>query len=99
MSKTSSRRLELERNRMICDISMPTVELEASRFFTPRGINYSVRIDSYQGRIFLAVQLIGNIWIEKAVTLESLEADLRIVPFLIKRPDCVRRDGRGFRFK
>ena len=32
----------------------------------------------------------------KAVSFETLEADLRLVPYLISRPDRIKQDGRGF---
>jgi len=85
---------EAGRNRMISEVEYPGLEKEVADFLVPRGINYT--LDNNRGENILSIQIIKEIWMRKAVSSEEIEMDLRLVPYLIKRPDCIKRDGRGF---
>jgi len=88
------RYLEAGRDRMISEVEYPGVEKEVADFLVPRGINYT--LENNRGENILSIQIIKEIWMRKAVSSEDIEQDLRFVPYLIKRPDCIKRDGRGF---
>ncbi len=85
---------EAGRNRMISEVEYPGVEKEVAEFLVPRGIKYT--LDNNRGENILSIQILKEIWMQKIVSYEDIEQDLRLVPYLIKRPDCIKRDGRGF---
>ena len=88
------RRLKAEKEQMISDIELPSAEIIVERFLKPRGIRYNLRRSDTHN--VLEIQIVNEIWMSKSVNVETLEDDLRFVPYLIKRPDCIKRDGRGF---
>ena len=88
------RRLQIRKEQMISEVELPSVELMVEQFLKPRGIRYSLCQSCT--RNILEIQIVQEVWMSKAVSTETLEEDLSFVPYLIKRPDCVKRDGRGF---
>jgi len=86
--------IKCHRDQMLSEIEFPSVELETAQFLNPRGIRYN--LSQANGHNRLEVQIVNEIWMAKNVTTDSLEDDLRIIPYLLKRPDCIKRDGRGF---
>ena len=88
------RRLEANKDRMISEVELPSVELIAGQYFQPRGIRYTLTHSGDQN--ILEIQIVNEVWMKKAVSPETLEEDLRFVPYLIKRPDRIKEDGRGF---
>lgn len=88
------RRVIASRDQMLCEIEFPSVELEIAKYMESKGFRHVLR-QSY-GKIILEVQIVNEIWMKKAMELHTLEDDLAIIPYLIKRPDCMKRDGRGF---
>lgn len=88
------RRIRFKKAQMISEVDFPSVEFIAEQFLLPRGIRYSLfHSDTIN---VLEIQIVQEVWMSKAVSSETLEEDLRLVPYLIKRPDCIKRDGRGF---
>jgi len=86
--------LKCHREEMLSEIELPSVELEVARFLDPKGIRYNLSHSNGHNR--LEVQIVKEIWMAKNVTLDSLEDDLRIIPYLLKRPDGMKEYGRGF---
>ena len=93
-SRVEQRRLTASRDQMLSEIEFPSMKLEVTKFMESRGIRYILR--QSLGRIMLEVQIVNEVWMKKAMSLETLEDDLAVIPYLIKRPDCIKRDGRGF---
>ena len=89
------RRMAASRDQMLSDIEFPSIKLDVAKYMEPREIRYELR--ESVGYIFLEVQIVKEIWMKKAMSLETLEEDLSIIPYLILRPDCIKRDGRGFK--
>lgn len=85
---------EADRNRMISEVEFPGVEKEVADFLVPKGIRYT--LENCHGQNVLSVQIIKEVWMRKAISYESLWRDLQLIPYLILRPDCIKRDGRGF---
>ena len=82
------------RDRMLGEITFPSIELDVARFLEPRGVRYILKKGITD--IILEVQIVNEYWMKKSLNIETLEDDLRIIPYLINRPDCIKRDGRGF---
>ena len=89
------RRFKAEKEQMISDIEFPSIEIMAKDFLGPKGIKY--RVTSSGTKNLLEIQIIKDLWMFKHVSMDTLERDLRLVPYLLKRTDCIKRDGRGFK--
>ena len=88
------RRLQARKDDMVSQVDLPSVELMVEEHLGPRGIRYNLFHSDTDN--VLEIQIIKEIWMAKAVSFETLEADLRLVPYLISRPDRIKQDGRGF---
>lgn len=89
------RRLKLKRDEMISELELPSVELTVEQYLKPRGIRYILKRKETDN--ILEVQIVNDIWMAKPVNMDTLEDDLRLIPYLINRPDCIKKDGRGFK--
>ena len=88
------RRLQARKDDMVSQVELPSVELMVEEHLGPRVIRYNLFHSDTDN--VLEIQIIKEIWMAKAVSFETLEADLRLVPYLISRPDRIKQDGRGF---
>ena len=79
---------------IISEVEFPAIEQKVKDFMEPRGITYKLAHRGDWTR--LEVQIVKEIWMAKIVHYEEIDDLLRIVPYLIKRPDCIKQDGRGF---
>lgn len=89
------RRLKLKQDEMISELELPSVELIVEQYLKPRGIRYMLKRKETDN--VLEIQIVNNIWMAKTVNMDTLEDDLILVPYLINRPECIKRDGRGFK--
>jgi len=87
--------LRAQKSKMVSDIEFPLVEMMVKGYMDPRGIQYN--LFQKEDKIMLEVNIVKEIWMSNRVTSKDLESLLGIVPYLIKRPDCIARDGRGFK--
>lgn len=85
---------ETGRKQMISEIEYPVIEKDIADYLVPRGIRYT--LENSDGKNTLFVQILKDIWIRKSVNMETLKQDLSIIPYLIKRPDCIKSDGHGY---
>jgi len=88
---TISRRfLKFKRENTVDRISYPTLCGMAEDYLSSRNIKYYM-CPSPAGAV-LNVNIISNIWFSGPVDIGSIEGILRLVPYGVKRPDCIKRD-------
>jgi len=94
--KMQARLEKVDRQTAVGKLSLPSMELTVEERLGKRGISYEMRQGS-SGNIILDVQIVKEIWMRHPdVSMENLDRLLGLVPYLIKRPDCIQRDGMGF---
>ena len=89
---------EYKRARLISEISHNSLEPVINDYMVKKGIlNYRLFIDGHNRNV-LEVQIVDQYWMfNDTVNLENIDRILRIIPYLIARPDRIPEDGLGFR--
>lgn len=86
----NERLLDIRRAGMIAEISLPSLSEMTESFLSPKGIKYYIGKDDSGD--FIQVNIIKDIWFGGPVSLENIERILHLIPYGIKRPDCIKKD-------
>ena len=86
--------LEVRCKFMTGEISMPSIMLETDRRLLPKGVKYYVCF-GLEGPE-LNINVVKEVWFRIYVDMESLDHVLSLVPYVLKRPDCIGDIGRRY---